>query len=141
MRPVTVIAAVLWTVSACVRQQTHSCVMPALHPRVEADTLRRQAIAARMVRGVVIDRESNQPISDAYVRLEPGAKRQRSDSAGRFQFVEVPPGSYTLDALAIGWRMQPRSIRTTPESGTHAVLVLNRDTTPGTCVTTAAGPR
>ena len=113
--------------------------MPALRPRVEADTLPRQAVAAGTVRGVVVDRESNQPMRDAYVRLSPGDRRQRSDSAGRFQFLEVQAGNYTLDALAIGWRMQPRIIRTAQDAGTYAVLVLDRDTTPGTCVTTAAG--
>ena len=129
----------VWALTACTGQRSHSCVIPPLRPRVEADTLPREALAPGTVRGIVIDRESNQPMRDAYVRLLPGPQRQRSDSVGRFKFADVSAGSHTLDALAIGWRMPPIAIRTAPDSGVYAVLVLNRDTTPQTCVTTAAG--
>lgn len=70
-----------------------------------------QQLAVYSVSGMVVNSLSNQPIPDAEVLLAPqfrGAETQmiQSDSAGRFTFIGVVPGRYTLRAQRHGFAPQ-----------------------------------
>jgi hypothetical protein len=126
--------------AACVQRPIPeaSCVMPRLQPNVSADTLRPAQLQARSVTGVVIDRESNRRMPDAVIRLLPLGRNTFTDSVGRFRFAGVPNGEYTLQAHGIGWQAPPVRIRLEDTSAHYQVIVMQRDTTPSSCVFTSS---
>lgn len=70
-----------------------------------------QSLAVYAVSGAVVSSLSNQPIPDAEVMLAPqfrGPEAQviQSDSAGRFTFIGVAPGRYTLRSQSRGFAAQ-----------------------------------
>lgn len=46
-----------------------------------------------------------QPIADAQLELVPAGVRTESDLFGRFRFEAIPPGTYTLQAIAEGYTL------------------------------------
>ncbi len=64
-------------------------------------------LAPTRVDGTLIDGTSSAPVSDAVVWLRGTSLRSLTDSDGRFDLAEVPPGTYMLviDHIAYGTRM------------------------------------
>ncbi|MEX2531936.1 MAG: carboxypeptidase regulatory-like domain-containing protein, partial [Gemmatimonadota bacterium] len=67
------------------------------------------APAIATIQGVVLDRETGNPIPSAIVQLSTAGetRSERTDGAGRFAFVDTPLGTYRLEALHPGYRAAP----------------------------------
>ena len=79
--------------------------------------------ATGRVHGVTTDRSSGHPIS-ATVTLTPGTRATRSDSLGRFAFVDVPAGDLTLTATALGHVAERIIVRVTAEADVEALISM-----------------
>ncbi len=91
----------------------------------------------------VVDARTGAPVADALVQVrdERGPRAAQTDARGVAQFVEVPPGEYTLTVSTIGYIFVRRTIAITPT----APLVLTVPLTEGTgayreSVTVSADP-
>jgi outer membrane receptor for ferrienterochelin and colicins len=62
-----------------------------------------QGSGTATVTGVVIDRDSGWGVDGAVVLLRGTLLRARTDDRGRFRISAIPPGRYTLTALALGY--------------------------------------
>ncbi len=60
--------------------------------------------------GSITDKETNQPVSFAYIHLEELNRTSASDIDGLFELKNVPEGSYTLSIHRIGYKTQKRKI-------------------------------
>src|SRR3954464_15658624 len=78
--------------------------------------------AARLS-GRVVEEDLGRPVTGATVRLT-GSTSSVTDSAGRFQFVDVVPGQYIMTVSSIGYRL--RTIRLTVVRDTTVTLQLAR---------------
>jgi hypothetical protein len=71
------------------------------------DVPRAAVPGASVIRGSVVDAETGAPIRRAIVRVSategPANHAIFSDGAGRFEFVDLPPGKYTLGAIKAGY--------------------------------------
>jgi hypothetical protein len=73
-----------------------------------------------VVRGRVVDARTHAPVADARLLLTPtepdgaprteGAVTAQSDTDGRFEFVKLAPGPYTLAVTTIGYRYVRRTV-------------------------------
>jgi hypothetical protein len=55
------------------------------------------------IRGTVVDAKTNAPIADVRVTLVEAGQATRTSVDGRFEFVNVPPRTYTLTISTIGY--------------------------------------
>jgi hypothetical protein len=62
-----------------------------------------QAPAAPALRGTISDEATGEPITGALVELLDVARRTYSDTAGRFELSDVPPGSHDLRVSRLGY--------------------------------------
>ena len=62
------------------------------------------------ITGVVIDKETGDPISYAYLFLEGINRGQTTHSDGTFTFKNIPAGTYIIKMQRIGYQTQSRSI-------------------------------
>jgi hypothetical protein len=58
------------------------------------------------IRGYVIENKTNSPILYASIRIEGTKLGALTDSLGRFCIHNVPPGEYTLDVSAVGFKSE-----------------------------------
>jgi hypothetical protein len=79
---------------------------------LSAGTATVEAQASRTVRGVIRDSSTNQPLAGALVDLRAAAYRatDRTDEEGNFRIRGVPPGSYQVSVLRIGYAEARREI-------------------------------
>jgi len=63
-----------------------------------------------LISGSVIDKETSEPVSFAYIHLEELNRTTASDIDGLFELKNVPEGSYTLSIHRIGYKTQKRKI-------------------------------
>jgi iron complex outermembrane receptor protein len=63
-----------------------------------------------IISGSVIDKETSEPISFAYIHLEELNRTTASDIDGVFELKNIPNGSYTLSIHRIGYKTQKRKI-------------------------------
>src|SRR5678816_2296357 len=62
-----------------------------------------QAAGNPTIRGTVVDAKTNAPIADVRVTLVEAGQTTRTSVDGRFEFVNVPPRTYTLTVSTIGY--------------------------------------
>lgn len=74
--------------------------------------------------GTVMDRETSEPISFAYLYLEEANRTITAHSDGTFEFSNIPAGSYTLRTTRIGYRTVSRSVEITPGDTTEVEISL-----------------
>lgn len=60
--------------------------------------------------GIITDKETNEPVSFAYIHLEELNRTAASDVEGIFELKNIPSGSYTLSIHRIGYKTQKRKI-------------------------------
>ncbi len=63
-----------------------------------------------LLEGRVIDSETGEPLSYAYLHLEELGLADAANVTGYFKFTDIPPGIYTLSASRIGYRDFKRQI-------------------------------
>ncbi|MCU0452040.1 MAG: TonB-dependent receptor [Bacteroidetes bacterium] len=68
-----------------------------------------------MVRGVVTDAESRQPLAGATIVITGTRLGAAADAGGRYEITGVPLGSYTMRASFLGYTSIQRSVRVTQE--------------------------
>src|SRR5262245_57769843 len=66
------------------------------------------------------------PVGGADIGLRPGGQRTRTDSAGRFAFIGVDPGSYTVVARKVGFIPETWDVKLTKASRMDITIVLGR---------------
>ena len=74
--------------------------------------------------GTVVSAESREPLGFSIVTLMPGGRRQFTDSAGRFSFVDTPSGRYVLSVRQIGYAPLDTPIVVTAERTTGLQLSI-----------------
>ena len=62
-----------------------------------------QAAGNPTIRGTVVDAKTNAPIADVRVTLAEAGQTARTSAEGRFEFLNVPPRTYTLTISTIGY--------------------------------------
>lgn len=62
------------------------------------------------IEGRITDRTSSQPLGDAQVQLAGTVRGARTTEAGDFRIVAVPPGTYTLRIVRIGYQQETRTV-------------------------------
>jgi hypothetical protein len=91
-------------------------------------------VPAREIVGVVLDRETAQPVEGAQVFVRVGSATRSepataagavSDAAGRFRIEGVPAGRGVLVARRIGYGSAERALTLSPDSGYAGVVVLS----------------
>ncbi|SHE42253.1 iron complex outermembrane recepter protein [Fodinibius roseus] len=75
--------------------------------------------------GTVMDRETSEPISFAYLYLEEANRTITAHSDGTFAFSNIPAGSYTLRTTRIGYRTSTRPVEVTADDTTEVKISLN----------------
>ena len=100
-------SASLLAIVAALGAACHNQPVYRLQPQCPAarDTFRidvqAQGIAA--VSGVVTNRDTGTPVSEALITLSPTDRRQLTDSLGRFALDSVRPGQYVVSIRRIGY--------------------------------------
>ena len=72
--------------------------------------------------GVVIDKETNDPISYAYLFLEGLNRGQTTHSDGTFAFKNIPGGTYTIKMQRVGYQTRTQTIEV-PENDTLKITL------------------
>jgi hypothetical protein len=105
-----------------------ACALAALVGAVEAAAADRQdAPAVGVVRGVIVDAESGQPLAGVNVRI-PGAGREtRTDGDGAFELAGLPTGPHTLVVSLVNYVLVRRDV----SIGAGTPLSLTIPLTPG----------
>lgn len=75
-----------------------------------------------MLRGVVVDATTQQPLSAAYVRVRELGRNELSHGDGTFHFARLSPGSYTVVAERLGFAPAERTVRVTAGDTVHVRL-------------------
>lgn len=76
------------------------------------------------IEGIVIDADTGEPISYAYLFLEGIKRSQTSHSDGTFTFKDVPEGTYTLKMQRMGYKTQSRTIEVTSDDTVKVTLTM-----------------
>jgi iron complex outermembrane receptor protein len=74
--------------------------------------------------GVVIDAETSDPISYAYLFLEGINRSQNSHSDGTFTFKNIPKGTYSLKMQRIGYKTQSQTIDVSSDDTLKITLTM-----------------
>ena len=79
------------------------------------------------VRGVVIDARSGKPLADARLEIIEAQKTTQADPQGRFEFLGIAPGTYTLTVSTVGYIFVRRRIEV-PSNGLELTVPLAEGT-------------
>ena len=84
------------------------------------------AVTTGMVRGVVLDRVTRQPIPSADVIIVGCSRGAAADLDGRFLIVNLEPGTYNIQASAMGYEPAVISeVRVRPGKATELEFLLS----------------
>lgn len=78
------------------------------------------------VTGVVVARETGEPLADVAVQVEGTGLGAFTDSAGRYRITGVPPGPHVLHASRIGYATARLSLSVPPEGTVRRRIELGR---------------
>ncbi len=76
------------------------------------------------IEGIVIDAETGDPISYAYLFLEEINRSQSTHSDGTFTFKDIPEGTYSIKMQRIGYKTQSRTIEVAPGDTLKTTLAM-----------------
>lgn len=68
------------------------------------------------ISGVVTDAGTHRPLGDADVVLDDSVKHVRTDNAGRYRIVDVPPGAHRVTVRMVGFARQSRVVSVSGEA-------------------------
>jgi len=85
-------------------------------------------VSPATIRGTVVDAKTSAPVAGARVVLTEPTRPTQTDAAGRFEFIDVPPGRYTLAVSIIGYIFVRRPIAATADSILDITLPLAEGT-------------
>ncbi|MEX2572675.1 MAG: TonB-dependent receptor [Balneolaceae bacterium] len=74
---------------------------------------------AGTVSGIILDSETGEPVSFAYLHLEEINRTTTTDRNGRFRLTNIPEGSYTVTIHRIGYSSRSRSITVRDDETTN----------------------
>lgn len=77
-----------------------------------------------VLRGVVHDLDTGQPVRGAYLQISPTTQTATTDSAGAFAFQLLPPGHYILTSRRLGYEVRSDTIVLGEQGGVKAQLAL-----------------
>jgi len=90
----------------------------------------RPAPATVTVEGIVVDQETRSPLEDAAVSLAqgpdgtPGRGTRLTDSVGYFHFDSVPPGSYEIVVVLLGYGERRDTLQVEPDEDLEMTVPL-----------------
>lgn len=76
------------------------------------------------IEGIVIDADTGEPISYAYLFLEGINRSQNSHSDGTFTFKDVPEGTYTIKMQRIGYKTRTQEIEVASDDTLKLTLTM-----------------
>ncbi len=79
---------------------------------------------AGSLKGTVIDSETGEPLSYAYLHLEELRLADAANKYGYFEFKSVPPGTYTLTVSRVGYRNYSQKVTIAAGDTTSVTLKL-----------------
>jgi Fe(3+) dicitrate transport protein len=106
---------------------------------LHVSTARAQATGS--VAGAIVAAETGEPIAGALVRLVEQGREASSDRSGRFRIDEIPPGTHTLEATALGRRVARRRITVPAQGMAAADLALEPTTVEAPAIRVVLDPR
>ena len=66
--------------------------------------------------GIVNDADNGEPIQDGHIALNPGGKTANTGSDGRYEFLDLEPGQYTIQISKSGYKTNTKRINLFAES-------------------------
>jgi TonB-dependent receptor len=93
--------------------------------------------AQGVISGVVLDQSTEQAVVGAVVRITELNRETTTDRSGRFQFVSIPDGSYTLTTRYIGYAPVTERVTVTASRATVTIRIAPTVTQLGTILVTA----
>jgi iron complex outermembrane recepter protein len=91
------------------------------------------------IKGIVVDSETDEPVSYAYIHLDGINRSTTTDREGRFQLRNIPAGSYTIIIHRIGYVTQNQSVRIVSDGETELRLELRPTVLSGQAIEVVAG--
>lgn len=76
--------------------------------------------------GIVNDADNGEPVSGVYVVLNPGGKTTNTGSDGRFEFLDMEPGQYTIQISKNGYKTNTKRISVVAGEQASGDMVLER---------------
>ena len=76
--------------------------------------------------GIVNDADNGEPVSGVYIVLNPGGKTANTGSDGRFEFLDMEPGQYTIQISKNGYKTNTKRISVVAGEQTSGDMVLER---------------
>ena len=75
--------------------------------------------------GIVNDADNGEPVSGVYIVLNPGGKTANTGSDGRFEFLDMEPGQYTIQISKNGYKTIRNAFPLLQESRLPAIWCWN----------------
>lgn len=76
--------------------------------------------------GIVNDADNGEPVSGVHVVLNPGGKTTNTGSDGRYEFLDMEPGQYTIQISKSGYKTNTKRISVVAGKETSGDMVLER---------------
>lgn len=76
--------------------------------------------------GIVNDTDNGEPIQDGHIALNPGGKTANTGSDGRYEFLDLEPGQYTIQISKSGYKTNTKRINVVAGEQASGDMVLSR---------------
>ena len=76
--------------------------------------------------GIVTDADNGEPIKSASVSLNPGGKSTVTGTDGRYEFLDMQPGQYTVQIVKSGYETNTKGITVEAETTASGDMVLTK---------------
>lgn len=76
--------------------------------------------------GIVNDADNGEPVQDGHIALNPGGKTANTGSDGRYEFLDLEPGQYTIQISKPGYKTNTKRINVVAGEQASGDMVLSR---------------
>lgn len=76
--------------------------------------------------GIVNDADNGEPVQDSHIALNPGGKTANTGSDGRYEFLDLEPGQYTIQISKPGYKTNTKRINVVAGEQASGDMVLSR---------------